>query len=40
MNRVLDGLVLYWENFDTLHDLVKEEFGEDVVRRSTDALLA
>ena len=39
MDRILDGLVLDWQDFDALDDLVKEELGKDVVRRAADALL-
>ena len=39
VDRILDGLVLDWQNFDALDDLIKEELGEDVVRGAADALL-
>ena len=39
MDRILDGLVLDWQDFDALDDLVEEELGEDVIRRAADALL-
>ena len=39
VDRILDGLVLDWQNFDALDDLIKEELCEDVVRGAADALL-
>ena len=39
MNRVLDGLVLDWEDFDALNDLVQEELTQDIGRVAARALL-
>ena len=39
VDRILDGLVLDWQDFDALDDLIKEELGKDVVRGAADALL-
>ena len=40
VNRVLDRLVLDWENFDALDDLVEEELAEDVLWVIALALLS
>ena len=40
VNWVLDSLVLDWEDLDAHHDLVKEEFAEDVGRLACLSLLS
>ena len=39
MNRVLDGFVLNWENFDPHNNLVEEKFRKNVVSSTTDSFL-